>query len=86
MVFEGYDPLWQAQTVIVEHDGAYYMDGEPMDELRHRNMPAEGLSLAMRDRIGNPDNYFLVRHGRLEIYTNCEHGPCQLKRSITASR
>lgn len=82
VIFEGYDPLWQAQTIIIKRDGAYFMDGEEMEELRHPNMPADGLALAIRDRIGAPDSYFLLRGGRLEIYVNCEFGPCTRKRSF----
>ena len=53
-----------------------------MEEKRHRNMPTDGLALVLVDRIGEPDNYFLVRDGRMDIYTGCEYGPCSLKRTI----
>ncbi len=86
VIFEGYDPLWQAPTVIVERGGRYYMDGDEMDKLRHPNMPADGLSLALRDRRGNPDNYFLIRDRKMDIYIDCEFGPCSLKRSIDRSK
>ena len=82
IIFAGHDPFWQAQTTIVKRDDVYFMDGEEMEELRHANMPADGLALAIRDRIGAPDNYFLLRDGRLEIYVNCEFGPCTKKRSF----
>ena len=82
MIFEGYDPLWQANTIIVRRDGRYYLDGDAMEERRRRNMPADGLALVLGDRRGEPDNYFLVRSGRMEIYTGCEYGPCTLKRTI----
>ena len=82
VVFKGYDPLWQAITVVEKRADQYFMDGDVMDKLRHRNMPKGGLSLAIRDRIGAPDNYFLIRDGRMDVYTNCEFGPCRKKRSI----
>ena len=82
VVFEGYDPLWQATTVVEKRGDGYFMDGDAMDELRHRNMPNGGLSLAIRARTGAPDNYFLIRDGRMDIYVNCEFGPCRKKRSI----
>ena len=82
MVFEGYDPLWQAETIVERRNDRYYLDGDAMEEKRHRNMPAEGLSLVLVDRRGERDNYFLVRDGRMGIYTGCEHGTCTLKRTI----
>ena len=86
VMFRGYDPLWQAPTIVVRRDGRYYMDGAALDELRHRNMPAGGISLAIRDRRGAPDIYFLIRDRAMEIYVDCEFGPCRFKRSITRSR
>ena len=85
-IFSGYDPLWQAPTVIEERDGQYWMDGQLMDEIRHPEMPAIGLSLALQDRIGNPSNYFLIHDQVLHIYTNCEINPCTLQRSISQSK
>lgn len=82
VIFEGYDSLWQTQTKIERRDGRYYLDGDRMEEKRHRNMPNDGLSLVLVDRIGEPDNYFLVRDGWMDIYTGCEYGPCTLKRTI----
>ena len=81
-IFEGYDSLWQTQTKIERRDGRYYLDGDRMEEKRHRNMPNDGLSLVLVDRVGEPDNYFLVRDGQMDIYTGCEYGPCTLKRTI----
>ena len=86
IIFSGYDPLWQAPTVIEERDGQYWMDGQPMEEIRHLAMPTMGLSLALQDRIGSPDNYFLIHDQVLHIYTNCELGPCTLRRSISQSK
>ena len=82
VIFEGYDSLWQTQTIIERRDGGYYLDGDKMEENLHRNMPTDGLALVLIDRIGEPDNYFLVRDGRMDIYTGCEYGPCSLKRTI----
>ena len=82
VIFEGYDSLWQTQTKIERRDDRYYLDGDRMEEKRHRNMPNDGLSLVLVDRIGDPDIYFLVRDGRMDIYTGCEYGPCTLKRTI----
>ena len=82
VIFDGYDSLWQTQTIIERRDGWYYLDGDKMEEKRHRNMPTDGLALVLVDRIGEPDNYFLVRDGRMDIYTGCEYGPCTLKRTI----
>ena len=82
VIFEGHDSLWQTQTKVERRDGRYYLDGDRMEEKRHRNMPNDGLSLVLVDRIGEPDNYFLVRDGRMDIYTGCEYGPCTLKRTI----
>ena len=82
VIVEGYDPLWQTQTKIERRDGRYFLDGDRMEEKRHWNMPNDGLSLVLIDRIGEPDNNFLVRDGRMDIYTGCEYGPCTLKRTI----
>ncbi len=86
VIFEGYDPLWQAPTVIVKRGVRYYIDGDEMDQLRHPKMPTDGLSLALRDQRGNPDNYFLIRDRKMDIYTDCEFGPCTWKRSINRSK
>lgn len=61
VTFKGYDPLWQVSTTIVGCGGRYYMDGEQMIELRHPNRPADGLSPMLRDRLGDPVNYFLIK-------------------------
>lgn len=67
---------------IVEQDGRYLMDGQPMEELRHANMPSDGLSLAMIDRVGRPNMYYLVLPRQLDIYINCEFGACTFRRAI----
>ena len=82
LVFEGRDPVWGSTTTVVRRDGVYYMDGERMEELRLRNMPPDGLSLAMVNRIGRPSMYYLVLPRKLDLYVNCEHGACTYKRSI----
>ena len=81
-VFEGYDSMWEATTSIVFRDGDYYMDGLRMEQLRHENMPRDGLSLAIVDRIGQPNLYYLVLPRKLDIFINCEFGPCNYRRSI----
>ena len=82
VVFEGHDPLWETTTTIVERDGAYFMDGSEMEELRHVSMPRDGLSLAMKDRIEEPSMYWHISPGKIDLYINCEFGTCELKRSI----
>lgn len=82
IIFTGYDPLFRVPTIIVERGGQYYMDGQAMEKLRHPAMPITGLSLALKDRIGVPDNYFLIFSKQMEIYTNCEFGPCSFRRAI----
>ena len=67
VIFQGYDPLWQDTVIIVERRGEYFMDGSAMEVLRHPNMPTDGLSLAMKDRIGRPDLYYLVLPNKLDI-------------------
>lgn len=67
---------------IVKRGGKYYMDGSEMETLRHSNMPKDGLSLAMKDRIGRPSMYWVVLPKKLDIYVNCEFGSCIFKRSI----
>lgn len=84
-VFSGFDALWGSTARIVFRDGAYYLDGELMEELRHENMPEDGLSLAMVNRVGRPDMYYLVLPRKLDIYTNCEFGDCGLRRSVIGS-
>lgn len=86
IIFSGYDPLWRAPTVIEERDGHFWMDGQPMEATRHPETPSIGPSLALQDRIGNPDNYFLIHEQVLHIYTNCEFGPCTQRRSISQSK
>ena len=39
-----------------------------MEALRHPAMPREGLSLAMKDRVGSPDRYCVVHPMRLDVY------------------
>ena len=85
IVFEGYDPLWESNTTIVKRDGTYYMDGGKMEELRHPNMPSDGLSLTLTSRVGRPNMYYVVLPRMLEIYINCEFGACTFRRSITGS-
>ena len=82
VVFEGHDPLWETTTAIVDRDGIYFLDGSEMEELRHVSMPSEGLSLAMKDRIGEPSMYWLILPRQMDLYINCEFGACELKRSI----
>ena len=82
LIFEGYDPMWESETSIVIRDGAYYMDGERMEELRHEKMPKDGLSLAMVNRVGRPNMFYLVLPRKLDIFINCEFGPCTYRRSI----
>lgn len=87
LIFEGYDPLSGSKTSIVLRGGDYYMDdaymdGAQMEELRHENMPQDGLSLAMVDRIGRPNMFYLVLPRKLDIFTNCEFGPCNYRRSV----
>ena len=68
---------------IVKRRGKYIMDNLEMEELRHRNMPKEGLSLVIKDRIGQPNLYYLVLPKKLVVYSNCEIGSCTSKREIT---
>ena len=82
VIFEGYDTHLGFETKIVMRDGKYYMDGEEMEELRHKQMPKDGISLAMKDRIGRPNMYWLVLPKMVELYVNCEFGKCRFKRSI----
>ena len=82
VIFEGYDTRLGFETKIVMQDGKYYMDSEEMEELRHKNMPKDGISLAMKDRIGRPNMYWLVLPKMVELYINCEFGKCKFKRSI----
>lgn len=85
VLFKGQDPVWMGSVMVERRNGRYYMDGDEMQRLRHKNMPGGGISLAMKDRIGMPNMYYLVRsRGRLDIYVNCEFGPCTFKRSIRA--
>ena len=60
----------------------YFIDGSEMEELRHASMPRDGLSLAMKDRIGEPSLYWHILPGKIDLYINCEFGTCELKRSI----
>ena len=73
--------MWESMTSIVLRNGEYYMDGERMEQLRHENMPRDGLSLAMVNRVGRPNMYYLVLPRKLDIFTNCEFGPCNFRRS-----
>ena len=82
IAFQGYDPLWQDTFTLVKRHGEYLVDGAAMEELRHPNMPPDGLSLAMKDRIGRPDLYYLVLPKKLDIYVNCEFGSCPFQRSL----
>lgn len=69
-------------VTIVKRGGKYYMDGSEMELLRHPDMPNDGVSLAMKDRVGRPNMYYLVLPKKLDIYVNCEFGSCTYKRSI----
>lgn len=82
LIFEGYDPVMQWDTTIVLRNGEYYLDRQKMEELRHPNMPQDGLSLAMEDRVGRPNMYWLVLPRKLDVFVNCEFGQCTYKRSI----
>ena len=82
LVFEGYDPLMQEEVTIVRRGGVYFMDGHEMEELSHPKMPLEGLSVVVKDRIGPPSSYYLIRFCKIEVYVNCEFGPCNHLHSI----
>ena len=82
LIFEGFDPVMQWDTAIALRNDKYYMDGQEMEELRHPNMPQDGLSLAMKDRVGRPNMYWLVLPRMLDVFVNCEFGQCTHKRSI----
>ena len=95
ILFHGYD-TFQAErfgepkhdwlVVIEKTDDGYMMDGMAMEVRRHSNIKHEGLSLAIQDRTGEPDMYYVLDAKRqtLAIYVNCEIGPCTYKRSIRA--
>ena len=57
-----------------------------MEVRRHSNITHEGLSLAIQDRTGEPDMYYVLDAKRqtLALYVNCEFGPCTYKRTIRA--
>lgn len=82
IVFDGYNPVMEWDTMVVSRDGKYYMDGEEMEILRHPNMPKEGLALTMKNRVGQPNIYWLILEERIDMYLNCETGPCKYKRSV----
>ena len=83
LVFTGYDPVLGIHVRIEKSGGVYMMDGMAMEVRRHPNIPDRGISLAIVDRVGKPDNYFVLhRQGELSIYVDCEFGPCRYKRSI----
>lgn len=82
LIFEGHDPVMQWDTTIVLRNGKYYLDGQEMEKLRHPSMPQDGLSLAMKDRVGRPNMYWLVLPRMLDVFVNCEYGQCTYKRSI----
>ena len=91
LLFEGCD-AYQAERYgetcdawhvdVVRIGPAYYMGDEPMEPMRHPAMPREGLSLAVKDRVGSPNLYYVVLPGRLDIYADCEFGDCRFKRSV----
>ena len=81
-IFAGRDTRLGYDMKIEDRNGTYYMDGSRMERARHENMPKGGLSLAMTDRIGDPDMYYVVKPKMVDIYVNCEFGPCEFKRSI----
>ena len=98
LVFEGDDTFFAEEyggdkadwhVKIVRRNGKYlYIMGgteEELTEARHHNMPKDGLSLAIVQRIGRPDNYFLVLPNLMEVYTNCEYGDCNHKRDIVGT-
>ena len=82
-MFSGYDTYLGARTKIVERDGKYWMDGHEMEKNRHPNMPKRGLSLTMKERVGRPNIYYVVRPYKVDIYINCEFGKCEFRRSVT---
>ena len=84
--FRGYDTHLR-ECVVVERrctSCPWRMHGRKMQALRHRSMPTHGVSLAMPNRIGQPDNYFLVTPRAVHIYANCEFGPCGHRRVVLA--
>ena len=86
ILFHGHDTVFDSPVVIEKTDKGYTMDGTAMEERRHSNITHEGLSLAMQDRIGEPNMYYVldVKRQTLTLYVNCEFGPCTYKRTIRA--
>ena len=83
-IFDGYDPWTREMVTVVERDGIYYMNEQEMEEQRHPNLPAGGVSIVSKDRIGRPSSYYLIGSCRIDIYVNCKFGPCNFLQSIVA--
>jgi len=75
LIFEGIDPLSDSLTSIALLGGGrwYFMDGQRMKELRHANMPSDGLASTVADRTGRLDNLYLLLPCKLDIFTRGLH-------------
>ena len=84
MAFRGYDPVWKSDTVIRKGSAGYTMDGAEMEVRKDPRIRHRGIPLAMVDRIGKPNMYYVldIEGGKLAIYVNCEFGTCTHKRTI----
>ena len=82
LIFTGYDPILGDYVKIEKSEGVYMMDGMTMEVRRHPNILDRGVSLAIVDRVGEPNMYYVLHQGELSIYIDCEFGPCRYKRSI----
>ena len=72
---------------IVRHDDGQYqmIPGGPLEELRHSDIPAAGVSLTLVDRVGEPDTYYVLKPRKVDVWLNCEFGPCRYRRTIQGS-
>ena len=89
-----HDPKFNSRVTIKKVGGTYYLQdflGKHMLETWHSSVPryghknirASGRIFTMVDRIGEPNIYYvLTETGSLNVYLNCEFGPCSYSRTM----
>ena len=80
-----HDHRWNETVTVYKQNGKLFVkDVLGSTELERWNVPSiQGESYAIVDRVGSPDNLYVIQpDGRLGFWTNCEFGPCDKKRTM----
>ncbi len=81
-----YDAAWDETIELCEESGTIRDSSGSIEQLERWTQGdtlTQGKAYGMRNRIGNPDNLFVIQpNGQLGLWTGCEFGPCVKKRVL----